>query len=720
MRICQTSTKTLTSILSHHHPYGSNVYANHFHFAAKHGVGHVENASSYYAALLKSCAVEKNFPLAIRIHAHMKESGFPDLSLGNKLIDCYLKCGSIEDAREVFEKMPSRHVVAWNSLISSYASCPTSWEALQLYRRMLVEKVVPDEYTMSSIVKAFVNMGLLHEGRQAHAHLLVFGLEATSSFLGSALVSLYTKCGSMREARLILDGTERKDMVLITSFIVGCTQNGEDREALETFIRMVNDGFLANEFAFSSVLIACGNLAEVRRGRQIHGLVIKCGYEFSVHAQTSLLTMYSNCRLIDNSLQVFGFFPNPNIFTWTAIITALVQNGREEYALCKFGCMISESVLPNCFTLSAVLSACSSLSMFQQGKQIHALSIKSGLDTNSFVGTALVDTYGKCGTITLAQSVFESLGDLQLVSVTSMIYGYAINGCGHEALKLFNRMLGLGLEPNNAIFTSVLLACSNSGLLSEGRKVFSLIKGKFNMVPTNDHYACMIDLLGRAGKLDEAENLTKEVGKPDLVIWKTLLSACKIHRNVEIAERAAKNVLKLDPEDAGTHILLSNIYASLENWDGVIKTKSSVRSLTLRKEPAMSWIELDREVHTFTAGDVSHPKHAEIQQELEELIIKARGLGYVPDTSFVLQNFDENEKVESLYYHSEKLAVAFGVLSSRENSSFIRILKNLRICGDCHSWIKFVSIITGIEIIVRDIKRFHHFKDGACSCRDYW
>ncbi|VVA35934.1 Hypothetical predicted protein [Prunus dulcis] len=368
---------------------------------------------------------------------------------------------------------------------------------------------------------------------------------------------------------------------------------------------------------------------DLTNGKLVHGLVIKSGYEPAVASQTSLLTMYARCGLIGDSLGIFKRFPNPNHVTWTSLIVGLVRNGREELALTKFRIMIRNSIIPNCLTLSR--------------KQIHTMVTKFGLDRDIYAGAALVNLYGKCGSTEMAS--------------------YAQNGFGHEAPELFNSMKELGLEPNEVTILSVLLACNNSGLVHEGCQIFATI--------TNN----------QTTELEEAEALVKQVGNPDVVLWRTLLSACKLHGEVEMAERAVNK---------------------------------------FKKNPAMSWVDVDREVHTFMAGDLSHPRSREINETLEKLIGKVKLLGYVPDTRFVLQDMDEELKKRSLYYHSEKLAISFALLMSSNKNTIIRIFKNLRVCGDCHSWIKFVTKVSGREIIARDAKRFHHFKDGLCSCGDYW
>ncbi|XP_010254581.1 PREDICTED: pentatricopeptide repeat-containing protein At5g65570 [Nelumbo nucifera] len=688
-------------------PYGLAVTTPHFDRDA-------------YVSLLRQCVEGKCIAQIRNVHLHMIKSGFPLLSLGNKLVDAYLKCGGLDDARRLFDEMPQRHIVTWNSIISAYIRQRRSTEAVMLYERMLVDGVIADEFTYSSVFRAFSDLGLLREGRKAHGRLVVLGLEASNVYVGSALVDMYAKFGKLRDAHLVSERVLEKDVVLLTALIVGYTQNGGDAKALDVFASMVKDGIKPNEFTFASILIACGNLEDVQRGKSIHCHVIKSGFEDKVSSQTSLVAMYSKCGLIDDSLKVFDRSINANQVTWTAQIAGLVQNGREESALLMLRQMLRSSTNPNAFTLSTALRACSSLAMFEQGKQVHSLVMKSGLDTDRFTVAALVDMYGKCGCVETARLVFDGLVELDVVVVNSMIYSFAQGGYGHEALKLFDRMPDLGLHPNDVTYVNALSACSNSGLLEEGHRIFSSIHSNPRIELSIDHYTSMVDLLGRAGRLEEAEKLIMQVKNPDVVLWRTLLSACRIHGEAEMARRAANCVLELDPGDEGTHVLLSNIYASAGNWSEVVKMKSTMRELRLKKNPAMSWVVANEEVHTFMAGDWSHPRSMEIYAMIEEVMVKIKVMGYVPDTRFVLQDLAENEKEKSLSHHSEKLAIAFALLSSSNGKTCIRIFKNLRVCGDCHTWIKFVSRIVGREIIARDAKRFHHFKDGFCSCGDYW
>lgn len=546
-----------------------------------------------YSSLIHQCIGSRSITDITKIQSYALKHGFYD-SLGNKFVDAYLKCDSFVSACKLFDEVPHRHVVAWNSLIASYIRNGRSEGAIRLYQRMAADGVLPDEYTFSSVFKAFSDLGLVREGRSAHGQSVVLGLGLSNPFVGSALVDMYAKFGKMKDARLVCEHVGEKDVVLFTALIVGYSHHGEDGESLQVFKNMNEKGIKGNGYTLSSVLVSCGNLEYLTGGILIHGLIIKDGFESAIASQTSLLTMYSKCGLVDDSLRVFKQFIHPNQVMWTAVIVGLMQNGREEIALLKFRQMLRSAIIPNSFTLSSVLQACSSLAMLEQGRQIHAMVMKFGLDMDKYVGASLIDFYGKCGSTEIARSVFDCLLEVDVVSVNSMINSYAQNGFGHEALQLFNGMKGIGLEPNNVTWLAVLSACNNAGLLEEGFHIFSSAWNDCSIELTKDHHACMVDLLGRAGRLKEAEMLINQVNISDVVIWRTLLSRCRIHGDVGMAKRVMNKVTELAPEDGGSHVLLSNLYASTGNWNELIKMRSAMRELRLKKNLAMSWVDVER------------------------------------------------------------------------------------------------------------------------------
>eukprot|EP01018_Ginkgo_biloba_P011555 Gb_34228 [translate_table: standard] len=563
-----------------------------------------------------------------------------------------------------------------------------------------------------------VHREALEEGRRVHAHIMNSAFNR-NVFLLNTIISMYAKCGTVEDAREVFDKMAIRDMVSWTSMIAGYAQNQHGEEALQLFPSMQRAGMKPNEFTFSSVLRACASLFALENGKQVHSNTIKSGFEFHVFVGSALVDMYAKCESIQDAHQLFDKMPERNVVSWNALIAGYAQIGNGEAALKLFWQMQHISMQPTKFTFSSVLSACASIAVLDQGKWVHAHIIKTGCKLDAFVGNALIDMYGKCGSIRDARQVFDKLSRRDVVSWNAMITGCAQHGQGKEAVQLFEQMQLAGIKPNHITFLCVLSACSHAGLVNEGRLYFDSMSSH-GIIPKAEHYACIVDLLGRAGHMDEAEEFIKKLPvEPTAAVWGALLGACRVHGNMELGKRAAECLFELDPEDAGPHVLLSNIYAAAGRWDDVAKVRKMMRRSGVKKEPGCSWVELENTVHTFVVNDRSHPLTDRIYATLENLSRKMKEAGYVADTNFVLLAMEEQQKVHTLCYHSEKLALAFGIIST-PCGAIIRIKKNLRVCGDCHSAIKFISKIVGREIIVRDTNRFHHFTNGMCSCGDYW
>lgn len=375
---------------------------------------------------------------------------------------------------------------------------------------------------------------------------------------------------------------------------------------------------------------------------------------------------------------------------------------------------------PDPFICSSLLNASASLSAYEQGKQIHVHTLKFGLLSDVFTANSLVNMYARCGSIDDASRAFSEVSEKGIVSFSAMIGGLAQHGHGEKALSLFDEMLKDGIAPNNVTLVSVLCACNHAGLVTQAKRFFNSMERVFGIKPTQEHYACMIDILGRAGKLDEAMDLVNKMPfEANAAIWGAVLGAAKTHKNVDLGQRAAQKLMLIEPEKSGTHVLLANIYASAGLWENVADIRRWMKDSKVKKEPGMSWVEVKDKVYTFIVGDRSHFMSKEIYEKLDELMDLVGKEGYVPVLEIDLHNVKRSEKEVLLSYHSEKLAVAFGLISTPPRAP-IRVKKNLRVCVDCHTFFKFACKVVGREIIVRDINRFHHFKDGSCSCGDYW
>lgn len=571
-----------------------------------------------------------------------------------------------------------------------------------------------DTVAYAELIKCCLARGSIQDGRLIHKHILSGG-HRPHTFVLNALLSMYIKFDLLDDARTLFDEMQQRNVVSWTTMISALVNAHLNDEAFGFLILMLRDGVTPNMFTYSSVLKACRGLPNLR---QLHCGIVKNGLDSDIFVRSALIDVYSRWGELQTSLRVFNEMETGDAVVWGSIIGSFAQNSDGDEALHLFKSMKRAGFPSHQGALTSVLRACTGLGLLELGRQIHVHVIK--LKRDLILDNALVDMYCKCGSFEDAYSTFTRMTVKDVISWSTMIAGLAQNGYSKQALQLFESMKASGTRPNYITMVGVLFACSHAGLLDDGLFLFRSMKQLFRINPGREHYGCMVDLLGRAGKLDEALKLIQEMeGEPDAVTWRILLSACRVHRNVDLAIHAAKQVLRLDPEDAGTYILLSNIYANSQKWEDVAEVRRTMRDRGIKKEPGCSWIEVDKQLHTFILGDGSHPQITDIYRELHLLIRKLMEEGYVPDTNFVLQDLEVEQKEDSLRYHSEKLAIVFGLMSlSREKT--IRIKKNLRICGDCHIFAKLVAKVEHRVIVIRDPVRYHHFQEGACSCGDYW
>eukprot|EP01018_Ginkgo_biloba_P026238 Gb_36365 [translate_table: standard] len=553
-----------------------------------------------------------------------------------------------------------------------------------------------DSSAFVSLLQTCTNMKSV---KQVHGLILVTGLEQ-DVFLGTKLVTMYAKCGGLVDARIIFDNVPRRNLFSYNIMIGGYAKEGQCEETLKVYHQMQRAGIQPDEFTFPLILKACANLSALQQGKEIHYHIVRNGFESDVFVGAALVDMYAKCGSIENARQVFDKMSRRDLVSWTAMISGYSQNGHASEALALFDQMQLADETPDPVTLVSVLSACTDLGALQQGKWVHNCIIRSGFDSNIYVGSALIDMYAKCGSVKIARQLFDKMSTRNVVSWSAMIAGYGMHGQGEEALALFSRMLETGLKPNYITFVAVLSACSHAGLVDEGWKYFECMSRDYGIKPRLKHYACIVDLLGRAGHLNEARDFIKKMPlEPDAGVWGALLSGCRIHGNIELGEHVAERLFELNPEHSGYYVLLSNIYAAAGRWDDVVKVRAMMKDRGVKKRPGRSMIEVDNRVHEFIVGDRSHPQSEKIYATLETLSRQMEEAGYVPDTNFVLHDVEEEVKEHILCSHSEKLAIAFGLISTSPGTT-IRITKNLRVCGDCHSATKFISKIVRREIIL--------------------
>lgn len=480
----------------------------------------------------------------------------------------------------------------------------------------------------------------------------------------------------------------------------------------------MKEGFVSNIFVNNSLVSMYAVVARMDDARKVFDEML----QRDVVTWTSLLTGYASRGELSAACKLFDEMPVRNDVSWGVMIWSYVRNGKYNEALRHFHDMLRyDKVKPNEAVLVCALSACAHLGALDQGKWIHAYIDKSRAPKTSNISTAVIDMYAKCGRIDCAKQVFDSMSKRDVLTWTSMISGLAMHGHGKDALRIFHQMSTEGVKPDKITLLGVLNGCSHSGLVDEGSFIFHSMNRLWGIEPNIEHYGCFIDLLGRAGHLEKAYEVVQNMPiEPDIVVWRALLSACRIHGYVGLSEHIVHHIARLDlSSHGGGYTLISNLYASVGRWDKVAEVRKVMNDRN-QSSPGCSWIEVSGVVHEFLAADRLHPQIEEIHKKLDD-VLKRVGIegGYIANTRQVLFDLSEEEREQAIAWHSEKLAVAFGLLST-EAGTRIRIVKNLRICEDCHSAMKAISLVFHREIIVRDRSRFHTFTKGNCSCGDYW
>ncbi|KAF4376729.1 hypothetical protein F8388_025600 [Cannabis sativa] len=599
-----------------------------------------------------------------------------------------------------------------------------------------------------------------------HALLITTGLLAfRDTFLGNALLHLYAARGSFTYAHQLFDEipNSHKDAADWTA-LMGCfALHGIPQNGLRLFVEMRREGVRVDDVALVCVYKTCALLGNVEFGKGSHGFLEKIGLSSSVKVCNAVMDMYVKCRLLSEAKRVFenmdersvvswtvildgevslgsvgsgrmvfDVMPEKNEVAWTIMLVGYIANGftRDGFSLLVemvFGCGLEL----NYVTLSSTLSACALSGDLMMGRWVHVYALKTmEKKVDIMVETALLDMYAKCGRVDTARKVFENMSIRNVVAWNAMLSGLAMHGRGKAVLDLFLHMVK-EIKPDDLTFTSLLSACSHSGLVKEGQYYFHNLELLYGIRPKIEHYACMVDLLGRAGHLAEAEVLIRKMPMPpNEVVLGSLLGSCSIHGKLELGERVIKELIQLDPHNTEYHILLSNMYALEGKRDQANSLRHVLKNKGIRKAPGISSIYVKGQVHQFCAGDKFHPLITEVYTMLDEMIRRLRLAGYVPNTASQVfhgcdttrknNTDDEVEEIEqALFFHSEKLALCFGLLTTRAGSP-LYIFKNLRICIDCHSAMKIVSTVYNREIVVRDRNRFHCFKQGSCSCSDYW
>ncbi|KAL3034399.1 hypothetical protein AAZX31_02G192000 [Glycine max] len=612
--------------------------------------------------------------LGMCLHAHAVVDGFDsNLFVASALVDL-----------KVFDKIPERDTVLWNTLITGLVRNCSYDDSVQGFKDMVARGV-----RLESITLATVKVGM---GIQCLALKLGFHFD---DYVLTGLISVFLKCGDVDTARLLFGMIRKPDLVSYNAMISGLSCNellvSGQRVSSSTMV-----GLIPVSSPFGHLHLACC----------IQGFCVKSGTVLHPSVSTALTTIYSRLNEIDLARQLFDESLEKPVAAWNALISGYTQNGLTEMAISLFQEMMATEFTLNPVMITSILSASAQLGALSFGKTVHQLIKSKNLEQNIYVLTALIDMYAKCGNISEAWQLFDLTSEKNTVTWNTRIFGYGLHGYGHEALKLFNEMLHLGFQPSSVTFLSVLYACSHAGLVRERDEIFHAMVNKYKIEPLAEHYACMVDILGRAGQLEKAlEFIRRMPVEPGPAVWGTLLGACMIHKDTNLACVASERLFELDPGNVGYYVLLSNIYSVERNFPKAASVREVVKKINLSKTPGCTVIEVNGTPNIFVCGDRSHSQTTAIYAKLEELTGKMREMGYQSETVTALHDVEEEEKELMFNVHSEKLAIAFGLITTEP---------------DCHAATKFISKITERVIVVRDANRFHHFKDGICSCGDYW
>ncbi|XP_004291994.1 PREDICTED: putative pentatricopeptide repeat-containing protein At5g52630 [Fragaria vesca subsp. vesca] len=679
----------------------------------------VDSYTCNYA--LKACMRLSDYETGVEVIKRAVDRGVESNGFfGSSMINFLMKFGNVDEARRCFDRMGERDVVCWNSMIGGYVQAAQFSKAFDLFHEMWSCGIRPSAVSMLSMIRVCIDTADFKLAKCVHGSIVGLGMSNEVLVLTS-LVDMYSNIGDMRSACWVFETMPKRNLVSWNVMVSGCVQNGMVHESFAFFDRLVASGVRFDSGTMVSLIQGCSQIAALNGGKILHGCSLRRGFELNPILSTAIVDLYSKCGAVKKATFVFDRMKQRNVITWTAMLVGLTQNGHAEEALKLFSQMQKEGVAATSVTLVSLVHSCAHLGSLKKGKGVHAHFIRQGYSFDVVNMTALIDMYAKCGTIEYAERIFNK-GSIyrDVILWNSMITSYGIHGHGQQALDMYKKMMEEGFEPNETSVLSLLTACSHSGLLEEGIEFFHSMERNRTIRLIEKHYASFVDLLSRAGRFKEAEALIEQMPfKPGSSVFEALLSGCQAHKNIGLGIKTADKLLCIESMNPSIYVVLSNIYAQARRWDDVSYIRNLMRTRGLRKTPGYSLIEVENQVHTFFAGDNSHPHWAEIYQHLENIRAAVEASGYIPDTSSVLRNVDEPMKIRLLWGHSERLAIAFGLLSTPAGS-LIRITKNLRVCVDCHNVTKLVSKMMKRELIVRDANRFHRFVNGKCSCNDYW
>ncbi|PKA57185.1 Pentatricopeptide repeat-containing protein [Apostasia shenzhenica] len=648
-----------------------------------------------------------------QIQAHiLTNAALHHSNLLSEFVSLCARSRNFLDASLLLRHLPHPIPPLWTQLLRSSAQFLSAGEILCFHREMVCRKMPPDRAIFTLVLRS----GALKSstvGKTLHCQIWKLGF-ASDIFLQTGLLDFYAKNGCLRSAEKVFEEMPERDVVACNAMLAALSANGRSEDARKLFDEMP----LKSSASWNTMITCYCKQGDVALGQEIFdGNPVK-----DVMSWNSMIDGYCKAGLLRNAKELFDQMGSAkNSVTWNTMISGYLHQREFSVAISMFREMQVENVKPTEVTMVSLLAACAHLGALSLGRWIHAYICNHRLRIDVVLGNALIDMYFKCGGIDSALEVFHGMPLKNVFCWNSVIAGFGMHGLGEMAIDVFRNMERTGgVKPDGITFVGLLSACSHSGLVSEGKMYFSQMFEVYGIKPQIEHYGCMVDLLGRAGLLQDAIHFVETMAiKPNCVVWGSLLRACRIHSNTKASEHVTQQLLELDPNDGGNYVFLSNIYAIAKRWEDVENCRRIMIEKGVRKLPGCSLVEVKNVVHEFVVGDTSHPQFERINSFLNEIERELRKLGYQPRTSSVLHDVEDEEKEIAIMYHSERIAIAFGLMNTGSMEP-VRVVKNLRVCNDCHEASKFMTKLFQKEIVVRDRHRFHHFRDGACSCKDYW
>lgn len=651
------------------------------------------------------------------IHACIVGSGYELVeAVGNALMNLYGRCDRLPDAWTVFSKMSERSVISWSSMITAYTQHNHGEEAIWLWSCMQQEAVAPNRATIVGMLDACANQVELRKGKQIHCCLLGCLLGSDGMVL-TTLINMYGKCGDMENALKAFEQLQEQNVVSWTALMAGYAQLGHSKEAFKIFEKMQRNGVVPNKITYVCILDAYEGKENIEKAKQIHACIKHSGFDSDIVVATAIVNMYGKCGSPRNARMMFDEMPERNLVTWNTMLSVYAQHGHGKQAFELFNLMLQKGETLNKITFISMLSVCASEEALIEGNWMHDQVVRHGYHKDVVVGNAIINMYSKCGHVEQARNNFERLAGRTVVSWSSMIAAYAHHGHGKEVLPMLQRMKREGVLPNLVTFKVILSACSHAGLVDDAHACLKSMSEFFGLKPDGEHYDCVVDLLGRAGRLDEVEKMISEMPvQPSLTSWMMLLGACSSQADLQRGERTAIQVFEMYPDSPAPYVILSNMYVDAGRDADAERLLLRMKVKGLMKQQDCSYIEIDGKVNEFSSANRSYPQ-AETELHRLNRVIAHVGFDIMPKDRSV--DFMDDSKDCGTCYHTERLALAFGFLSTNPRDTLF-ITKSVQMCSQCHLFARLISKSCNRQIIISDSRQIHRMQDGFCSCADQW